>query len=259
MDRVTTIIALLLTLLTGCKESSLPPVNVDMPSATTTISELKRALSSDVLTITEHAVVYGIVTSSDKENNFYKSIMLEQDGSAVEILLDGSSLYTRYPVGCQLAILLKGLSMSKYHGVVQIGIKSEDWEYYPIEEISAQIIIDKHIFRGELHPKPNPKTLEISELDTKDCGLFVRIEGLKFEPLEIVGEENQEHFLSGYCRLVDSLGNSIHSYVSDYARFADKPITPGTTLSIQGTLQYLESGLREGFIIKPSHETDITL
>lgn len=255
MDRVAIIILTAVILLTGCKESSEPPVKLIAPAPTTTIGEIKKLYKGKLIRVSEPMVVVGRVVSNDKENNFYNSIIIEQDGAAVEILAASDALYARYPEGYSLTLSLEGLAISSRNGVLQVGVESDPWEYYELTELSTYPMLNRHLFRGERVPFVEPPTLHLEELSPDMCGRYIRIKALRFEPEEI--DPEKEYTLSGYLPLKDTEGRTMYSYVSDYARFSDRVIEPMTTLSIEGCLLYYESGAHKGFIIKPNSGDDI--
>ncbi|MEO7530804.1 MAG: DUF5689 domain-containing protein, partial [Sediminibacterium sp.] len=44
-------------------------------------------------------IIEGIIVADDSKDNFYKSIVLQDSTGGITIRMDGSGLYTDYPVG----------------------------------------------------------------------------------------------------------------------------------------------------------------
>ena len=254
MDRISTILILLLTCIAGCTKGydPEPPAPRMVPAPTLSLQTLHALYRSEAVTIHEEMVVAGTVTTSDKAGNFYRTLCIEQEGYGLEILVGGESLHSRYPIGCRLHLRLRGLTLAHSRGVLQVGLKAPDYAYEELEYLAAQPLIDEHLYRGELLEEPRAKRFAIGELSTERCGTLVVVTGLRHEPLT-----EEEPTLEGYHRFVDRNGEALHLYVSPYARFASHPL-PSGEVTLQGVLQHLVSGAHAGFVIKPRDENDIS-
>src|SRR6188768_3341936 len=68
-------------------------------TVTTTIKELKALhTKGQVETLDQEWVIEGVINASDKSGNYYKQISIQDSTGGITIRMDGTSLYTSYPV-----------------------------------------------------------------------------------------------------------------------------------------------------------------
>lgn len=251
MDRV--VLSLLLLLCwAGCSKEYDPPIVPTPPSPTLTIADLKKLYRGEILELKEELVVAGRITSSDEAGNLYHALYIEDRGAAIELMIDQTQLFTRYPVGCRVHLRLKGLALGKGYGVVRVGRLSSLHQEPFLEEIASQPLLDEHLFRSEQSLEEiAPEVFEISDLTDAGCGRLVRVDNLIYLSEE-PGEEPTPW--AGLHRFVDPRGEELYLSVSSYARFADEPI-PTRILSLQGILR--KGNL--GYQIVPRDEQDLVL
>lgn len=227
-----------------------PSPERETPIPTTTIAELSRLCTGDPVTIRSDIVVAGRVTTSDRAGNFYRSLVIEADGAALEIMAGLDALHNDYPVGTMLTLRLEELALGRRLGVLQAGRPAAAGSSYPTDYIGSQAALDRWLFRGAGAPEPvEPLQRSLGELQRSDCGRLVRIDGLRFTP-----EQIDESCWAGYRRFVDASGAELYTYVRSYADFADAEVPVGRC-SLTGILQYDDTGTGR-FLIKLRDETD---
>lgn len=221
-------------------------------ATTTTLAALQALQTDRVVTIDEELVVAGRVTTSDAKGNFYRSLLIEEGGSALEVMVALDGLHNDYPIGAKLYVRLQGLSLGRRLGVLQAGLPADPASSFEIDYIPSKAAAQKHLTRSAAPlAELLPKTLTLKELTPELCGLRIRIENLKHMP----ESPDESPFLAGYHRYEDSEGHAIYLYVRDYADFALQPL-PTTLSLLTGILQYDARG--EGrYLIKPNDAHDI--
>lgn len=238
--------------LVGCYDHADVPIDVTTtPPATTTLVELRRLHTGKTVGIESDIVVRGRVTSSDRAGNFYRTLTIEQDGAAAEIMAGTDALHNAYPIGCELTVRLKGLALGASYGTLQIGRLPEPGSGFATDYIGSRAALDSHVIRGDGIVPLRPAVCSIGELTSDMAGRLVRIDGLRYAP-----EEVEEGTWAGYRRFVDCDGNTIRTYTRLYADFADRLI-PEVEVLLVGILQYTTDG--EGaarYLIKMRDETD---
>lgn len=228
-----------------------PPAVPPQPAPTLTLEALHTLYNDEAVLIREPMVVTGLVTSSDEAENFYRSLIIEEEGAAIEIRAGVDGLHNRYPVGCRVYLALEGLCMERSRGVLQVGPPAAGSDFTAVGSFYSQALLDRFLFRGEREALyVRPTLWLIPELDEKLCGTLVLIPHLHYEPLE-----PEPGVWSGYRRFVDREGDVLYTYTSPYARFADRPLPDGET-ALRGILQYEEQGAYAGFVIKLRDEND---
>ena len=249
MRRLLLVIA---AVLAGCYDSSFGerPETREPEAATTTLGELHRHFEGGTVVIESAMTVTGRVTTSDRNENFYRSLCIEADGAALEIMAGLDHLHNDYPEGCTVTVHLQGWALGKSRGVLQLGRKPSADSGYPTDYIASRPALDRTIVRSDEHLRPLVPTLRtIGELTPAMCGTLVRIEGLHYAP-----EELSERCWAGYNRFTDEKGSDIYTYVRIYARFADAEV-PAGRCALTGILQY--DGSR--YLLKLRDENDCLL
>ncbi len=253
MKRLTLILILSALLAVGCYDRhDEPPSGEFSAQANCDIGTLRQLCEGDGFhLVTEEFICVGRITSSDREGNFYRSIVVEEGSGGAEVKLGAYNLASQYPVGLMVALHLKGTALAVENGVVQIGLPPQSFDSSP-REMEAQAVIDRHIIRSTSVEPMSPLCCDLGSLDTSLCGRLLRIEGIRYSPLE-------EDDASDYYRFVDENSNAIFIYISSYAEFADIEFGDDT-LAIQGVL-YHESvgrGIGKQFVLKPRFNDDFS-
>lgn len=237
---------------TACYDSRFgtPQPEESQEPATELIAHIRKIFTGTPATIPDDITVKGLVTTSDRAGNFYRTLCIEQDGAALEILAGIDQLHNDFPIGCRVTVHLGGLTLAERLGVLQVGNRPDAGSGYEVDYLGSRAALDRVIARcSEKLEKPVPASLTIPELTAERCGTLVRITGLLHQP-EISGNRQW----SGYRCFVDQEGNRIYTYVRTYADFADEEI-PEQTVSLTGILQYDASG--DGrFLLKLRDEGD---
>lgn len=181
-------VVLLLLLLACNKQFDLPPLNQDPEiPVDLTIAELKSRYQGVGLfqTITDDKTISGIVTADDRSGNFYKQIVIQDETSAIPVLLDGNSVYTSYPIGRRVYIKVKGMMLGDYGGTIQLGLDSatSGSGFLNVGRIpSAQF--DQFIIKGSFGNKIEPKKIAVGDLSPKITdplqSMLVELEGFQF-------------------------------------------------------------------------------
>lgn len=252
MARISVLILLGGGLFCGCYDSRFNPPKRDnsTESVSSSIAELRSRFLGTPFVVNSDISVNGRVVSSDQAGNFYRTICIEKQQAALEILTGIDQSHNRFPVGCSVTLHLKGLTVAEKFGVLQVGAAPLPGSGYEVDYIGSLPALDQYLVRNsEDLVDPQPARLTIPELDPVRCGTLVRIDNLQYAP-----ESETESGWSGYRRFVDPNGNVIRSYVRDYADFADRKI-PEMVVSLVGILQYDESG-NGRFLLKLRDETD---
>ena len=205
--------------------------------------------------IPENIIVKGRVVSSDRAGNFYRTLVIDDGTSALELMLGMDYLYHTYPVGVTLTVRLQGLAIDEYNGVLRVGLRPDMWDYRSTAYMSHQAIADRYIYRTTSVADVAPATFKIDELTPRMCGRLVKVEGL-------LADEPDKTWSGGrydiYRKFRTVQGDSIYVETSSYALYADQPL-PKEHVSITGVLYYgAVAGSAKAFIIKMNDETNVT-
>ncbi len=139
-------------------------------TATHTIAQLAaRYKTGSPWVMDENIVISGVVSTTDRPGNFYKSFYIQDETGGIEIKVGKNGLYNDYRQGQRIYVDCRDLSLGMYgyksgaaygNGMVQIGFKDPSGEY-ETSYLESTLLINSHIFKGEVEGVPNP--VEVSE------------------------------------------------------------------------------------------------
>lgn len=263
MGREVIIYITTLLLLVGCYNSS------DKPSIIPTIEEANLSISnlrSDVVgnravTINDDIVLRGRVTSSDREDNFYRTIFVEDATGAVEVMVGLSPLYSLYPEGVEVALHLRGCRADYWRGVLQIGVEALGSTVNSVDYITLREGVDRIVRRGADVSPLRPEVVNISDLRREMCGRLVCVEDITAVASTsidtLAGQSLRDAYWRGSAMFKDSRGDSIAVEVSDYARFANAAL-PLSPVTVTGILEWgsYAGGAKECYHLTMRYEED---
>lgn len=233
MRRLPILVASLL--LAGCYDSSFGERSDDAPPApaTVTLTELHARFVGTTFRVEGELVVKGTVTTSDRDENFYRTLCIEQDGAGLEVMAGIDHLHNDYPVGCRVTLRLRGLAIGQSRGVLQAGRMPAPGSGYPTDYLGSPAAVGMHLVRDTEALEPLiPATRTIGELTPALCGTLVLIAGVRYAPEELASAS-----WAGYKRFRDTAGAVIYTYVRPGAAFAAEEV-PAGVCTLTGILQY---------------------
>lgn len=229
---------------------SAPEAVVSSEAASEHIASLRERYAGTPFVVSTPIVVEGTVTSSDRAGNFYRTLCVEENRAALEVVAGIDQLHNDFPVGCRVAVRLEGLTVGQSYGVLQVGRAPAPGSAYEVDFLASRAALGRVVVRlSEALDPALPTSRTIAELRPEMAGTLVRIGFLRYAPDQLI-----EASWTGYKRFEDAAGNSIYSYVRSYADFADESVPVGE-VALVGILQYDDSG--EGrYLIKLRDEND---
>ena len=226
------LLAILIPGTNGCYDAGFgtPDPEQNDEAVTEFLADLRKNFAGSPTVLPDNVTVEGVVTTSDRAENFYRTFCVEQDGAALEVMAGIDQLHNDFPVGCRVTLHLGGLTLSESYGVLQVGNRPEAGSGYEVDYLGSQAALERVVVRRSEHlVDPEPATLTIPRLTPERCGTLVRIEGLRHQP-----EVSFDTHWSGYRRFVDADGYGIYTYVRSYADFAGGEI-PSQSVTLTGT------------------------
>lgn len=217
------------------REYDAPPLSepkYEGPSATTTLAALKAKYANitDPQLITDDYIIQATISGNDISGNIYKQLYIQDGTSGINIGVDQNSMYTSYRAGQEVFINLKGLSMVKYGGELQIGFSGTN-----ANRISWEVFQEHTSLNG--WPKEQnvtPLEVDLSKLDASMVNKLVMIKGVTF----VNGGKN--NFTSGNVttneQIKDANNVALDVRSSSYSSFAGDllPVGKGTVVGLLG-------------------------
>ena len=239
-----------------------PAVNKPVTMAAThTIKELaSKYETGKPWTIDENIVISGIVSTTDRYGNFYKSFYIQDETGGMEIKLGKNGLYNDYLPGQRIYVDCNGLELGMYgykdnsgNGMVQIGFNNGEDDTYETSYIESSILIDTHVFKGEIEGEVEPVVIDADDLpgenDTQATnqyiGKLVTIKNLYYTWYDTKYEELQEAFALLY---LDSNQDKKASKNRIFISGEDTGITTWA-MSEEKMDEHLTSGIWDGVLI----------
>lgn len=200
-----------------------------------TISELKaihtRAGRFDL--VEDDKIIAGIVVADDRSGNFYKSIVLQDTSGGIMVCMNGVGLFNDYPVGRKLYIHVKGLLLSDYRGLVQLGAGIDQSDPADLKMAGiASALFSRYIIKGSLHNVIVPVVVTATQLTTVMQNRFqntlVQLKDVELTPADTgTSYANLAARQSKNVPLQTCSGGSVILRNSAYANFAGNSMPSG--------------------------------
>lgn len=122
--------------------------------------------------IDKNIVISGIVSTTDRPGNFYKSFYIQDETGGMEIKIGKNGLYNDYLPGQRIYVDCRELCLGMYgyksgtaygNGMVQIGFSDPTGEY-ETSYLESSLLIDSHIFKGAVESEVEPVVVPESSL-----------------------------------------------------------------------------------------------
>lgn len=247
--------------LVGCRRFDEPAPRPAAPAIPDmAIADLHDLCRDRTVEIDGAITIGGYVTSNDAASNFYKTFTIEDASGGAEIMAGITGLHNIYPEGYYVTVSLQGCAAAEHYGVMQIGLASASYDYYPTEYFSARALLDRHVTRCDTRHAVAPMPVAAGEMTPGMCGRLVTVGGLRCvtsERYPDMWEANADGSWGGYNFFATAAGAVVAIYTSTYADYATHTVPEGN-VSLTGILQSGKVGGEEFYMIKMRDETDCT-
>ncbi|MFN8309018.1 MAG: DUF5689 domain-containing protein [Chitinophagales bacterium] len=186
--------------------------------------------------IPDSVVISGVVNADDKSGNLYKTLTIQDSTGGIQILIDQTSFFTDYPVGRRVFIKCKGLFISDYSGMVQLGAYIDNTGSYPSLGNIPSINAPNYIIKGKWGLPVIPQELSFADLNSTTFDRYQSVL-VKFNDVQFVCADadqiysDQVYKQSINRQLENCAGENMYVRSSGYANFANTH-TPGGKGSI---------------------------
>ena len=190
-NRIIPVAILLLATLYGnfsCNRKFDVPPPFEEPGVTvnSSIMQLKTLHTAGAFEqVKEEIIICGIVTGEDKSGNLYKQIVIQDSTGGIVIRLDGSALYTSYPIGRRVFVKCKGLYLGDYNHLIQLGggVDKTDAAKPELSPIAVNLQ-ETCLLKGALNQPVKPRVVNPAQLTTQMMdslqSVLVQMEHMEF-------------------------------------------------------------------------------
>jgi uncharacterized protein DUF5689 len=230
------------TFMISCKkEFDSPPFYV-VPNITAnkTLATFKARYTTTgtVVTITDSSIISGIVVANDQSGNIYKEIFIQDSTGGIALKLNGTNLYTSFPVGMRVYIKCQGLALSDYNNDMELGAIDNTIPSNPAVTGIPQNLITQYVVAGSLNNTIVPKVVTLAQLaaaankqpylDTLQNTL-IQVPNAEFAATDtgFVYSDTSANKSSVSRNLEDCSGGKTVLYTSGYADFAGVKLPSG--------------------------------
>ncbi|MFY7964802.1 MAG: DUF5689 domain-containing protein [Chitinophagaceae bacterium] len=164
------------TVTVSCKKNYEAPPEAADPNltATTTIKALKarHTVSGAYDMINDDAIISGVVIANDKSGNLYKEMYIRDATGAIALELSGT-LYTNFPVGRRVFVKCKGLCISDYNNMMQLGVRAIVNGSPTLEAVPTPLVAN-YVIGGSLNNFEEAKPKVVTQADLNLTGSFMQ-------------------------------------------------------------------------------------
>ena len=172
--------------------------------------------------VLDEFIIEGIVIADDSQDNFYKSIVIQDSTAGITIRLDGFGLYTIYPVGTKIFVKLKNMWLGDYAKMIQLGAgvdKSDPG--FPELVAVPQPLFDRYLVKGSSNNLLIPKPVRFDQLNDSLQSCLVKINDVEFAPADTgkpYGDAINKLSVNNIVKACS--GGSVYLRTSGFANFA---------------------------------------
>ena len=262
--RLRLLYACMVLLLGGCYNSTTPPtITTELPSANYLIGDLRASVAKgEYRVVNEQSMIVGRVTSSDRDDNFYRTMTVQDQSGGIEVVVGLDRLHTTYPEGLLVALNIEGCTLGYRYGTLQVGSSAPSYENYDVDYLHSYIDLHRVITRSNdieiLEPAPHT----ISELHEDMCGELVEVSRLRLIASTSIDTLRNESLANatwrGYALFCDEANDTLLVFTRDYAAYANNTI-PHSIRALRGIVQHgKHRNGREYYQLKMRYAEDCT-
>ena len=167
-----------------------------------------------------------VVVADDRSGNFYKTLIVEDDNSdlGIALLIDENEIHATYPVGRRIFVKLKGLTISDYNGLPQLGMGVDNSGTSPRLGYIPSTLMADILVQGSFGIEVKPRIKKITELSSTDLNTLIQLEGVQFSSVgadKKYANNTVDPPITINQDLIDCFNNKIIVRNSGYADFAN--------------------------------------
>ena len=193
------------------------------------ISSLRKLhIFGAVESITHSSYIEGVVVANDEHDNIYKSLCVQDSTGGIVLLMDGVSLYQKYPIGSQIQVRIKNLFLTDYRRMVQLATSVDTSNGNLVSVGIPAPLYPKYISILKENSPIIPLLVYPKNLSDSLQGRLIKIVGVEFASNDTAQTYADKKNKIGASRsLKFCIGGTIYLRTSGYADFAGVKLPTG--------------------------------
>lgn len=199
---------------------------------THTIVQVKAMAGYGIATFDSEIIMVGYVVSSDASGNIYKSISIQDrpkdPTAAITFSVDKTNLYSVFPVGRKVYVMLKGLSIGYSRGALVVGkAVGSELERIPNTEVFH------HFIRSCEFEELEPISISVDQIDESYLGELVQFNNVQFRNEDIGKTYGELNSTKTIDRVLEETSNDcelngrINVSISGFSDFKNRELPSG--------------------------------
>lgn len=237
------------------KKFDAPPIysGTSLQANTSIRSLYDSHLAGNVEKFVDNEIITGIITANDANDNFYKTIILQDSTAAITIRLDGFGLSANFPVGMRVMVKLNGMWMGEYGRMLQLGggVDRSNPLFIELIPLSA-VLFNRYFFAVGMEKLPQPIEVVYNQLNDSLHSRLIQLNNIEFAVADTAkpfGDAINKLTVSHSMKFCN--GGTVYLRTSGFASFASVK-TPEGSGSVVGI--YSEFGSQRQLMIRDTSD-----
>lgn len=237
------------------KQFDTPPIysGTSLQANTSIRSLYDSHLAGNAEKFVDNEIITGIITANDANDNFYKTIIIQDSTAAITIRLDGFGLSAHFPVGMRIMVKLNGMWMGEYGGMLQLGggVDRSNPLFAELTPVPAALF-NRYFFIVGRAQLPQPIEVVYNQLNDSLHSRLIQLKNIEFAVTDTampLGDAINKLTISHSLKFCN--GGTVYLRTSGFASFASIK-TPSGNGSIIGI--YSEFGSQRQLMIRDTSD-----
>lgn len=221
--------------------STTPPSEGSSQSREVSIAYLKSLCKGEHHRITEDISIRGVVVATDWLGELYKSAIIIDETSGLEIAIDSHNTSKHLPIYSEVSILCNGLMLARIGGKIELGAPPTG--DFPLDNISDEML-NRYIRIMGICADFEPAIKRFSDICAKDISTLVCFEDIRLcdeeQGLEWCDADEEGKSTTTHRTFLDSDGNTFTIRILPSCSYAKEEI-PTNEITVVGVIDYADN------------------
>lgn len=212
-----------------------------LQSGEVSIAYLKSLCKGDHHRIAEDISIRGVVVATDWLGELYKSAIIIDKTSGLEIAIDSHDISVHLPIYSEVTILCNGLMLARIGGKIELGAPPTG--DFPLDNINDEMF-DRYIRVIGICEDFTPATKHFSEISANDISCLIRFNNIRIcdeeRGLAWCNTDENGNLTTTYRTFIDSKGNTFAIRTLATCYYASEEI-PSEEITVIGIIDFSDN------------------